>query len=76
MPKIEIYSKKLCTFCKKAKELLQKHNYEYIEYFIDFDSLKKEDLIKKIPNVTTVPQIIINDKIIGGYKELKQWLKN
>ena len=34
----------------------------------------KEDLLNEIPNARTVPQIIIDDKVIGGYNELKNYL--
>jgi glutaredoxin-related protein len=29
---------------------------------------------KKFPNVSKVPQIMEDDKYIGGYQELREWL--
>ena len=34
----------------------------------------REDFFAKFPNAKTFPQIIINDKHIGGHYELEKWL--
>jgi glutaredoxin 3 len=39
------------------------------------DGFSKEDLLEAVPNARTVPQIFLDDKLIGGYTELKQFLK-
>ena len=44
-------------------------SYENID--IEEQGLSREDLVK-ITGGHTVPQIIINDKAIGGFKELLQ----
>ena len=38
---------------------------------IDFT---REEFSIKFPNAKTFPQIIINNKHIGGYHELEKWL--
>ena len=68
---IEIYSKTNCVFCEKAKITLQKHNPKILMLNKDFS---RDDFFKKFPNAKTFPQIIINNKNIGGYSELKKWL--
>ena len=35
----------------------------------------REDFFKKFPEAKTFPQIIINNKNIGGYFELTKWLE-
>ena len=70
--KVEIFSKNNCIFCDKAKIRLNK--YKPIIHMLDQD-YTKGDFLKKFPNAKTFPQIIINDKHIGGYYELKKWLE-
>ena len=69
--KAEIYSKNNCVFCDRAKMRLAKHNPKI--YMLDKD-YTKEEFFKKFPNAKTFPQIIINNKHVGGYAELKKRL--
>ena len=69
---VEIYSKTNCSFCDKAKIRLQKHNPKI--FMLDQD-YSREDFFKKFPEAKTFPQIIINNKNIGGYFELTKWLE-
>jgi len=68
---IEIYSKENCVFCDKVKITLQKYNPKI--FMLDKD-YNREDFFKKFPNARTFPQIIIDQKHVGGYVELKRWL--
>ena len=58
-----------CQFCEAAKKLLEleKYDFEFVE--ID-DNIKEAIEMKENRMVTTVPQIYINDKYVGGYREL------
>ena len=69
---VEIYSKTNCSFCEKAKLILQEYNPKI--FMLDRD-YSREDLFKKFPEAKTFPQIIINNKNIGGYFELTKWLE-
>ena len=73
---IEIYGTDSCVFCDKAKNLLQMYDKEYTY----IDVTETEDMtaafFKKFPNVRTVPQIEWRGKHIGGYTELREWLKD
>ena len=70
----EIYGTTNCTYCDMAKKLLTVHNKEYT--FIDV--AEDEDItaafFNKFPNVNKVPQIMDDDKYVGGYEELREWL--
>ena len=68
---VEIYSKTNCTYCDRAKIKLQKHSPKI--HMLDQDYSREEFFIK-FPNAKTFPQIIINNKHIGTYNELKKWL--
>ena len=70
---IEIYSKINCVFCDKAKMRLQKYNPKIKMLDQDYN---RDDFFKKFPNARTFPQIIINEKHVGGYAELKKWLEH
>lgn len=71
MTKIEIYTTDYCPFCKKAKAFLQSKGLEYTE--IDITSNEAE-MRAKLSQMTggrsTVPQIFINEKSIGGYTDI------
>ena len=73
-PKIEIYTLDWCPYCRKAKSFLKSKGFTYQEYNIKDENIKKE-MEKRTDEAKTVPQIFINDKLIGGYDdmiELKQ----
>ena len=51
-----------------------KLNWSYTVKNIKEDA-HRESLFEELPNAKTVPQIWINDVHIGGYNELKEWLR-
>ena len=70
--KIVIYSKNNCQFCTKAKHMIKSLGLEYEEKSLekDFDSdpsKMMEDIGKP---VRTMPQIKIDDDLVGGYNQL------
>jgi len=74
---IEIYGTDNCTFCDKAKQLLQKYEKEYTYINVTETEDTTAAFFKKFPDVRTVPQIVLSDgHYIGGYKELKRWLNH
>jgi glutaredoxin len=68
-----IYSKYHCSFCDQAKKLLNAKGIEFEERKIG-DGWTKEELLEAVPNARTVPQIFLDDKLIGGFTELKEYL--
>ena len=73
--KVEIYSKDFCGYCNAAKSLFESHGINYLEHRIGYDGITRETLLEKVPDARTVPQIFIDDKLIGGYTELSTWFK-
>lgn len=67
-----IYTIPTCSYCIKAKLLLDKKSIPYKEIIVN-DPIKRQ-LIKKTGQ-KTVPQIFINDKFIGGYTDLVNYLR-
>ena len=70
MAKVEIYTWQYCPFCIKAKSLLQKKGVNYIEHSIDGDQAAREVMANRSEGRTTVPQIFIDEKGIGGCDDL------
>ena len=69
-----VWSKDQCSFCVQAKNLLNSKNIEFEERNIQQD-WTREQLLEAVPNARTVPQIFIDDKLIGGFTELRQHLQ-
>jgi glutaredoxin 3 len=70
-----IWSKYNCPYCDQAKALLKQRGIVFEERKIG-DGWTKEELIEEIPTARTVPQIILDGKLLGGFKELKEYLIN
>lgn len=66
-----LWSKYHCPYCDQAKALLKQRGAQIEERKIG-DGWTKEELLESVPNARTVPQIFIDDKLIGGFTELKQ----
>lgn len=68
--KVIIYSKAHCPYCAKAKLLFAEKEVKYEEIDITNDHASREIMIEKAFGRTTVPQIFIDDKHIGGCDDL------
>ena len=67
---VVIYTSSLCGFCYKAKVLLNNYNVEFSEINIDNDYDKRKEMILKANGKTSVPQIFVGSKHIGGCDDL------
>lgn len=72
--KAVVWSKDNCPFCEQAKGLLKMKGIEYEEKKIGH-GYTKEQLLEAVPTARTVPQIFLDDKLIGGFTELKTHLQ-
>ena len=72
--KATIWSKYHCPYCDQAKALLQQKGIQFEEKKIG-DGYTREELLEAVPGARTVPQIFIDDKLIGGFTELRAHLK-
>ncbi len=69
--KVEIYSTAYCPYCTRARMLLDSKGVPYTEIRIDQDlSLRSE--MEQRSNRTSVPQIFIGNKHIGGFDDLAE----
>ena len=70
MPVVEIYTKAFCSFCWRAKSLLESKKVEFIEISVDMGGKEKALMIERANGRTTVPQIFIRGEHVGGCSEL------
>lgn len=69
MKRIEIYTKNYCPHCRRAKELLQSKSVTFVEYDVTDDPAREEEMRQRSGR-RTVPEIFINDSLIGGCDDL------
>ena len=74
MTKAIVWSKYHCPNCDQAKALLGQRGIKFEERKIG-DGWSKEELLEEIPTARTVPQIILDGKLIGGVTDLKNYLE-
>ena len=74
MSKAIVWSKYHCPYCDQAKALLGQRSIPFEEHKIG-DGWSKEELLEEIPTARTVPQIILDGKLIGGFTELKKYFE-
>ena len=65
-----VWSKDHCPYCVQAKTLLSQKGIVFEERKIG-DGWTKEQLLEAVPDARTVPQIFLNDELIGGFTELR-----
>ncbi len=70
MAKVEIYSGDYCPYCMRAKSLLKKKGVDFIEYNVQKEPARREEMQQRAPGARTIPQIFIDDRHIGGCDDL------
>ncbi len=72
MPRVRMYCTRFCPYCIMATRLLMKKGQEIEKLFVDDDPDLRKKMIEESGGRTTVPQIFIDDKHIGGYTDMVQ----
>lgn len=70
MAKIEIYTKMGCPYCARAKQLLGSKSAKFEEYDITMGGPKRAEMLSRSNGQSTVPQIFIDDRHVGGSDQL------
>jgi glutaredoxin 3 len=70
MPRVEIYTKAFCGYCVRAKRLLEAKGVDFEEYDITMGGPKRLEMLQRAHGRTTVPQIFIGDRHVGGSDHL------
>ena len=69
-----VWSKDSCPFCLQAKALLESNGIEFEERNVSKD-WTREQLLAAVPTARTLPQIFLDDKLVGGFTELRRHLQ-
>ncbi|MBB4285251.1 glutaredoxin domain-containing protein [Roseospira goensis] len=69
MVQVEIYTKQNCVFCTKAKAWMREHGIDYQEHDVSTAAAFGE-MKQRLPDAKTVPQILMDGHLIGGYDTL------
>jgi len=72
MAQVEIYTKFGCPYCARAKRLLEEKGVAYEEYEINLVPGKRDEMLSRAPGRTTVPQIFIDGRHVGGSDDLAE----
>ena len=70
MPAIEIYTKAFCPYCSRAIALLRAKGAAFEEHDITMGGPDRARMIERANGRTTVPQIFIGGRHIGGSDDL------
>jgi glutaredoxin-like protein len=65
---VSLFTKVGCPFCARAKAMLTEHGIDYEEIVLGKDVTTRS--LRAMTGATTVPQVFIDNKLIGGSEEL------
>ncbi len=73
-----VYSKRLCPYCDKIKKVLEhlsvSKGFPVVIYELDTD-FTREEFISEFGEGSTFPQVLINDKRMGGCVDTVKYLQ-
>lgn len=69
MAKVVVYSSASCSYCVRAKMLLDQKKVSYEEIRVDLSPEQREIMIERSGR-RTVPQIFIDERHIGGFDDM------
>lgn len=67
---VTIYTKAFCPYCTRALRLLEVKGAEVEEFDISMGGPKRLEMLSRSAGRTTVPQIFVGERHVGGYDEL------
>jgi glutaredoxin 3 len=70
MAEVEIYTTPLCPYCWRAKRLLSKKGVAFVEIDLWRHPERRAEMELRAGGRTTVPQIFVDGRAIGGSDEL------
>jgi glutaredoxin 3 len=70
MAPVTIYTRSWCGYCAAAKDLLRAKGAAFDEIDIEAKSGARQEMVGKAAGRTSVPQIFIGGRHVGGYDDL------
>lgn len=71
--KFYVYSKNGCGFCDRLTEFMDSKELEYEKFTLDQD-FSRDEFIDKFGYNSTFPQVLLNNKNIGGMKDTVRYM--
>ncbi|USZ68218.1 FAD-dependent oxidoreductase [Halorussus salilacus] len=71
-PRVEIYTKKECPYCEKAKDLFDSKGVEYETYNVTGDEELFEEMVERADGRKTAPEVFIDDELVGGWEDTSE----
>ena len=69
-----IYTKQDCPYCYKVKQVLELTGNKFVEYTLG-EHFTKDQFYAEFGNGSTFPQVLCNDKKLGGCTDTVKFLK-
>ena len=66
---VTVYTTEPCGFCRQAKTLLESRGVDYEEVSLTKNPDGRASLVRRTGQMT-FPQIIIGERVVGGFREL------
>ncbi len=71
MATVEIYSKGWCPYCRMAKRLFEEKGQAFVEFDVELEPDKYDEMLDRSQGRYTVPEIFIDGDLIGGFDDLR-----
>lgn len=71
--KFYVYSKNGCGFCDRLTEFMDSKELQYEKFTLDQD-FTREEFIDKFGYNSTFPQVLLNNKNLGGMKDTVRYM--
>ena len=70
MPPVTVYTTRFCPYCTEAKDLLRRKSVLFDEVDVSGDRKTRAAMAERAGGRTSVPQIFIGDRHVGGCDDL------
>lgn len=70
MPPVTVYTTRFCPYCSEAKALLSRKGVRFEEVDVSGDRAGRAAMTKRAGGRTSVPQIFIAERHVGGCDDL------
>jgi len=65
-----MFSSRFCPYCQRARYLLESKQIEFEEILVDLEPERRPEMEQRAGGRTSVPQIFIGERHIGGYDDM------
>lgn len=71
----EVWSQDHCQHCNSAIDLLKAYGYQVtVKKIGEGYPYTKKDLLERVPQARSVPQVFVNGNYVGGFSEVRRLL--